>query len=372
MRIELRNIKIRDVFEGYKNVKFDSKTNGADAGVVGYGGKLNIRPAYQREFIYDYDRQKAVISSVKKGFPLNTIYWVDNGNDTYEVLDGQQRLISICEYLSYKFNDDNGKYFHSLTKKEQDEILDYELFVYFVSGEEREKLNWFEIINIAGVKLEDQELRNAIYTGPWLAEAKRYFSVQGQAGDYYSNKYQNKTANRQLLLELALSWICIKKDKEIRAYMSEHQYDKNADELISYFKEVIEWVKKNFVDTDPDMKKINWGQLYYEYKDKPLNYQEVSNEVKRLRQDSDVENKSGIYQYILSGDEKHLNIRAFPKNDKISVYEQQDRKCNICKKYFEFNDMEGDHIKPWSKGGKTIISNLQMLCKDCNKKKSNY
>ncbi|MGL4617181.1 MAG: HNH endonuclease family protein [Mycoplasmoidaceae bacterium] len=371
MKIELKNIKIREVFEGYKNVKFDSKINKPDVGVVGYGGKLNIRPAYQREFIYDSERQKAVINSVKKGFPLNTIYWVDNENDTYEVLDGQQRLISICEFLSSKFTDDDEKYFHSLTKKEQDKIFDYELFVYFVSGDEREKLDWFEIINISGVKLEEQELKNAIYTGPWLSEAKRFFSVQSQAGDYYSSKYQNKVANRQLLLELALSWICMEKNKKISEYMSEHQHDKNADELIAYFKEVIEWVKKNFVDTDPDMKKINWGQLYYKYKNKPLNYQEVSNEVKRLRQDSDVENKSGIYEYILSGDEKHLNIRAFTKNDKISVYEQQNRKCNICKEYFEFNEMEGDHITPWSKGGKTELKNLQMLCMDCNRKKSN-
>ncbi|MGL4616992.1 MAG: HNH endonuclease family protein [Mycoplasmoidaceae bacterium] len=370
MKIRLENIKVRALVDGYVNIKGDSSKNIEDEGVRGFGGKLNIRPPYQREFLYEGEQKNEVIRSVINNFPLNVMYWVDNENDTYEVLDGQQRIISICSYIIGEFSVD-GKFFHSLTQKEKDVILDYELFVYFVIGDEREKLDWFKVINIAGLKLDDQELRNAIYVGPWLMEAKRYFSDPGKAGDYYSKNYQNKVAIRQALLEYALEWICMKEEMDVEEYMSKHQHDKNADELIEYFEKVIEWVKKNFVDVYPDMKSINWGELYHKYKDIKLNYLDVSKDVKRLRGDSDVLKKTGIYEYILSGNESLLNIRSFTDTDKITAYTNQKGICVKCNDHFEMNEMDADHIDPWSKGGKTELKNLQMLCKNCNRKKSN-
>jgi len=358
MKIELHQILISDLFREY--------SNSDEEGVVGYGGKLNIRPKYQREFVYKDTQRNAVIDTVRKGFPLNVLYWVKNDDDTFEVLDGQQRSISICEYLSDNFSINNLK-FGNLTKDQQKQILDYELMVYFCEGTDSEKLEWFEIVNIAGAVLTKQELRNAVYTGTWLSDAKRHFSKTSCPAYQIGSKYLNGTAIRQDYLETTLAWIS---GNHIEKYMSEHQHDHTAIELWSYFQNVISWVNSTFSNYRKEMKGIDWGNLYNQYKDKNLDPVKIEKEIIRLMKDEDVGNKKGVYLYILNNDEKYLNIRAFTENMKREIYEKQKGICKICKKHFEYDGMEGDHIDPWHSGGKTNAENCQMLCKSCNRRKA--
>jgi len=358
MNIELHQITIRELYNGYKNSD--------EEGVVGYGGKLNIRPKYQREFVYKDDQRNAVIDTVCKSFPLNVMYWVKNGDGTFEVLDGQQRSISICEYLSDNFSINNLK-FNNLTNDQQEQILNYELMVYFCEGTDSEKLAWFEIVNIAGAVLTKQELRNAVYTGTWLTDAKKQFSKSGCPAYLIGNKYLNGTPIRQDYLETALDWIS---SGEIKKYMSEHQHDHTANELWSYFQNVITWVNSTFPNYRKEMKGIVWGNLYDKFKDKNLDPVALEKEITRLMQDEDVGNKKGIYFYVLEKDEKYLNIRPFSDNMKRETYEKQKGICKNCNKYFPIEEMEGDHIDPWHSGGKTNLDNCQMLCKQCNRRKS--
>ena len=358
MKIDLHKIPIRELVNGY--------SNSDEEGVNGYGGKLDIRPKYQREFVYKDEQRNAVIDTVRKDFPLNVMYWVKNAEDSFEVLDGQQRSISICEYIQNNFPIDH-KMFNNLTKNEQEQILDYELMVYFCEGTDSEKLKWFEIVNIAGAVLTKQELRNAVYTGPWLSDAKRYFSKTGCAASQIGIQYINGKAIRQEYLETALDWIS---NGNIEKYMSEHQHDPDALPLLSYFQSVITWVRGKFPNYRKEMKGIDWGYLYNTFKDKSLDPAALEKEAARLMQDDDVTNKKGVYPYILDGAERHLNIRAFSDNMKREAYERQNGVCNKCKKSFELQVMEGDHIDPWHSGGKTNAANCQMLCKECNRRKS--
>ena len=361
MEINLEKIKIRDVVNGY--------VNNDEEGVVGFGGNLNIRPKYQREFVYKDKQRDEVINTIRSKFPLNVMYWVKSGDNQFEVLDGQQRTISFCEYIKGNFSL-NYQYFFNLTEEEQNEILDYELMVYICEGTDKEKLDWFKIINIAGEKLTDQELRNAIYTGTWLTNAKRYFSKTGCPAYQIGGKYMNGVAIRQDYLEKVLYWISSIENISIEEYMAIHQHDEDANPLWQYFQEVLSWVQRIFPNYRKEMKGIEWGILYNKYKDESYNSDKLENEIKRLMQDDDVTSKKGIYEYLLSGDEKYLNIRAFSDSMKRAAYERQDGICPICKGHFEINEMEGDHITPWHEGGKTDIDNLQMLCKDCNRRKS--
>ena len=360
MKIELKNIKIRDLVDEYVD-------NDAE-GVSGYHGYLDIRPKYQREFVYKDAQRNAVIDTVRKGFPLNVMYWVKNSDTAFEVLDGQQRTISICRYVNGDFSI-NEKYFHTLTKDEQEQILDYELTVYICEGKDSEKLDWFKTINIAGAQLTAQELRNAVYTGAWLTCAKRDFSKRGCRALAIGEKYVRCEIIRQELLELALKWIS---GDKIEQYMADHQLDKNANELWLYFSAVIDWVQLVFPKYRKEMKGLAWGEFYNEYRDigNQLSSEETEKRVSELMQDEDVTKKSGIYRYILSGDERYLSIRAFSDNTKRETYERQQGICLKCKKHFEFEEMEGDHITPWHAGGKTLPENCQMLCKDCNRRKS--
>ena len=362
MKIELKQIKIRDLVEGYEN---DDETGR----VVAYGGKLDIRPPYQREFIYKDKQRDAVIETVRQGFPLNVMYWALREDGTFEVIDGQQRTISICQYVagdfSYLF-----KHFHNLQKDEQEKILDYELMVYVCDGTDSEKLKWFETINIAGEELTKQELRNAVYAGPWLADAKRYFSKNGCLAQKIAADYLNGSAIRQDYLETALKWIS---KNSVDVYMAKHQHDVNANALQQYFRSVIDWVETTFKPTKERkkiMKGVEWGELYDKYKDNIYDFKMIDNEVARLVKDDDVTNKRGIYPYVLTGDERYLSIRAFTENQKIKAYERQLGICPICKKHFEITEMEADHIIPWSDGGLTIDVNCQMLCRNCNRRKS--
>ena len=358
MKIELNEIKIRDVVAKY--------VDSAEEGVVGYNGLLNIRPKYQREFVYDEKKRNAVIETIRKDFPLNVMYWVKNEDGFFEVLDGQQRTISFCQYVNGDFSIDS-KYFHNLTQTEKDRILNYKLMIYFCEGNDEEKLNWFQIINIAGEKLTDQELRNAAYTGPWLTSAKTHFSKTGCAAYLLASKYVTGSPIRQDYLETALSWI---NDTNIKGYMAIHQHDPNANELWTYFRNVIEWVQLTFTTYRQEMKGINWGLLYNQYKNQVFDTNKLEFEVQKLMMDDDVTNRKGIYSYVLNRNEKHLNIRAFTDSQKRIAYERQNGICPTCNKHFDIQEMEGDHITPWHAGGKTSSENCQMLCKECNRRKS--
>lgn len=362
MKIDLHRISVRDVVKDYKD--------SAELGVTGYGGKLNIRPKYQREFVYDDKQRKNVIRTIKSDFPLNVMYWMQNDEGTYEVLDGQQRTISASQYVNNDFSLDD-KFFHNLTAEEQNQILDYELMIYFCEGTDKERLDWFKIINIAGEKLTEQEIRNAVYTGPWLTDAKLKFSKSNCAAYLLATDdgaLVSGSPIRQEILETALSWI---NNGEIADYMAKHQHDQDADELWQYFQNVIAWSRKTFPNYRHEMKNVEWGTLYNQFKDTKLDPEALEFKVKELMQDEDVTKKSGIYPYVLTGQEKYLSIRAFNDKMKREAYERQNGVCPKCGKHYEISEMEADHITPWVEGGQTTAKNCQMLCKDDNRRKSN-
>ncbi|MBR2438855.1 MAG: DUF262 domain-containing protein [Lentisphaeria bacterium] len=359
MKIELHELTIREIAENY--------IDHAENGVTGYNGKLNIRPKYQREFVYDSQKRNAVIETIMKGFPLNVMYWVKNSDEMFEVLDGQQRTISFCQYVNGDFSF-NNRAFHNLTAPEQQQILDYKVMVYFCEGNDKEKLDWFQVINIAGEKLTMQELRNATYTGSWLSDAKLKFSKRNCAAYLKGNKYLTGETIRQDYLETALRWISKGK---IEDYMSKHQHDPNANELYFYFLNVIDWVEMTFIKYRKEMKGIEWGPLYDEFKAQVFDTKELEEQISELMADEDVTSKKGVYSYVLTKEEKYLNVRAFDNRMKRTAYEKQDGLCPRCGKHFEFEEMEADHITPWCEGGKTLAENCQMLCKDCNRRKSN-
>ena len=299
------------------------------------------------------------------------MYWAVREDGTFEVIDGQQRTISICQYVNGDFAYQN-RYFHNLKADEKEQILNYKLMVYVCSGTESEKLEWFETINIAGEKLTAQELRNAVFTGSWVSDAKRYFSKTGCVAFNIGSDYLNGSPIRQEYLETAIGWINNDDSNDgIKLFMAKHQHDQNATALWMYFQSVITWVDATFTNKRKKfMKGIAWGLLYNKYKDVVYDTKAIEEETAKLIADDDVEKKSGIYAYILTRDEKYLGIRTFSDSVKQKVYEKQGRKCIICKKVFDISEMEGDHITPWHENGKTIEENCQMLCKDDNRRKS--
>ena len=370
MKIELHRITVRELVEGY--------VDDAESGVRGFGGKLDVRPAYQREFVYKEKERNAVISTVMKGFPLNVMYWAKNPDGTFEVMDGQQRTISLCQYFNGDFAwgelEMGAKYFHRQLSDMQQKFLDYELMVYFCEGTPSEKIEWFKVINIAGLRLTEQEMRNAVYSGPWVADAKRYFSKSGCVAQKIGSPYLNGSADRQEYLETAIEWIInSKKDKDIEDYMAIHQGDGDATGLWLHFQAVINWVETYFTKYRREMKGLEWGRLHKEFSAKSYNSKDLEKKVASLMADKEVQNKKGIYEYLLSDGVRaeKLNLRQFDDDEKREVYETQGGICPKCGKHFVIEEMEGDHIVPWSKGGKTIPENLQMLCRRCNGLKSN-
>ena len=358
MQIELHKITVRDLTNGY--------ADNAEKGVCAYGGKLDVRPPYQREFVYKDKQRDAVIDTLTQGFPLNVMYWATREDGTFEIIDGQQRTISICQYVNGDFAFDM-RYFHNLQPDEKKKILDYELQVYICSGTDSEKLKWFKTINIAGEELTDQELRNAVYAGSWVSDAKRYFSKNGAPAAKIGSDYLSGSAIRQEYLETAISWIS---KGNIEVYMGNHHHDPNAIALWNYFNSVINWVKAIFPKYRKEMKGVEWGRLYELYSSSTWDAAELETEVARLMADSDVKKKKGIYSYVFDHDEHHLDIRAFDDNTKREVYERQKGVCKICGKVFKIEEMEADHITPWRDGGRTIADNCQMLCRECNRRKS--
>lgn len=374
MKIELHQITIRELIDGYKNDE--------EEGVVAYHGLLNVRPKYQREFVYPIDKQVAVLNSIKQNFPIGVMYWVKNNDGTLEMLDGQQRTISICEYVAANaFSIDSFK-FHNLQNAKPElaeRILNYRLQVYFCEGPVDAKLEWFRTINIGTEPLKNQEMRNAFYTGEWLTDAKRKFSKITGVCVRKNNGLVSGTPNRQELLEKVLLWKAqydgIKEespDMTIRKYMGEHQEDKNADSERQYFFRVVDWANMLFDDDWKIKKGQPWGELYNLYHDKEYNSEFFHSEVERLLLDDEIPNsgKNGIIRYLLSGEEKYLNLRQFSESQRRQLYKKQGGVCNKCKKPFPIEEMEADHIDPWSKNGKTIIENGQMLCRHCNRTKS--
>jgi hypothetical protein len=358
MNIDLNKITVRELADGYQD--------NAEAGVFGYSGRLDIRPPYQREFIYKDKQRDAVIDTVRKGFPLNVMYWAVRDDGHYEVIDGQQRTVALCQYVKGDFSI-KGLAFHNLQNDQQQQIFNYELMIYFCSGTDSEKLEWFKTINIAGEELTDQELHNAVYAGPWTADAKRYFSKKNSPAYRLASGYVKGSEIRQEYLETAIDW---QSQGKVEDYMSQHQHDNSATPLWHYFQNVINWAKATFPKYRKEMKGVDWGALYNRFQGTPLNTDKLEKRVAKLMMDDDVTRKSGIYPYVLDGDERHLNIRAFTENQKREAYERQNGICPKCQKHFEFADMEADHIKPWHEGGKTDAANCQMLCKDDNRRKS--
>ena len=361
MEVKLKGLTIRDLVKDYKDH--------AEEGISGYDGRLDIRPPYQREFVYNDKQREAVIDTVTKGFPLNVMYWAVRDNGDFEIIDGQQRTISICQFINSDFSY-KDRYFHNLSDDEQEKILNYELTIYECSGTDSEKLEWFKTINIAGEELTDQELRNAVYHGSWVTDAKRYFSKNSCPAYQIGGRYLNGSAIRQDYLETVIKWIS---GNQIEDYMGKNQHKENAQDLWVYFTNIIEWVESVFLKYRKEMKGLSWGEFYNKYKSIGFNSEEIEERVSNLYEDLEIKNNKGIYQYILTGDSKYLNLRTFEDHVKKSIYEKQKNKCAHCKKEFPFNQMHADHIKPWSLGGKTEPNNCQILCQSCNAKKSdNY
>lgn len=360
MKIDLHKITVRELVAGYQNDDVE--------GVTGYSGRLDIRPKYQREFIYDDREQKAVIDTVMRGYPLNVMYWAVRGDGTYEVMDGQQRTLSICEYVTGKF-DYMFRYFSNLTKEEKDKILGYELMVYFCEGGEDEKLEWFKTINIAGKELTDQELLNAVYAGPWTSDMKKFFSKPSGPAYTLANRYLKGDPIRQEYMETAIDWVS---QGNVKPYMAIHQHDTSAMAEWLHFKGVIDWVQTLFPKCRKEMKGLDWGGLWRKYANGKYDPALMETEIVRLMSDDDVTRKSGIYEYLLSGGEEEsaLSIRKFTDSQKRAAYEKQDGVCSKCGKHFAYEEMQGDHIVPWSRGGKTTPENLQLLCRRCNALKS--
>ena len=376
-----KQISIADLFNGF--------VNNEEEGVYTYiriDGELiktDIRPPYQREFVYSDDKRNKVIETLSRNLPLGVIYLAKNSDGTMEVIDGQQRIMSICKYLNGDFSVNgiadflNEKTFDCELYKNTaiyKQIMSYNnLLAYIVEGDDDEKLDWFRTINISGERLTEQELLNANYTGEWLCSAKRKFSKTNCVAFKKGNKLVNGSPIRQDYLETALSWISGGKEN-IQKYMGDHYQDENAEPLWKYFVEVIEWAEKTFTYRK-EMKGIDWGKLYREYGKNEYDVAELEEKVKALMADDDVNSKKGIYEYVLSNcskdKERHLSIRKFSDKDKRTAYERQNGICPICGTHHEIDEMEGDHIIPWSKGGKTTIDNLQMLCKKCNREKGN-
>ena len=378
------DITIKDVCDGFVYNELEGK------GLYGLSGKLTIQPEYQRNYIYaDGKKDVAVIQSIINGYPLGLIYFNEPENGKYEVLDGQQRITSFGRFVTNKFAikvDGMEQYFSGLPENLQKKILEYPLTIYICQGEEKEIKDWFKTINIAGVPLNEQELRNAIYSGPFVTKAKEEFSNSQNANIQKWGAYISGSVNRQSFLEKALEWVS---DGNIEGYMSNHRFDDNINELKTHFASVIDWVSSVFADLTNDMCGIEWGRLNSDYHKNPYNPQDVSKKLNELYDDPYVKNHKGIFEYILGGcsDTKLLDVRIFDEATKKRVYQAQTKEatekgisnCPLCAIGHEANktriykqeEMDADHVSAWSKGGATAEDNCQMLCKTHNRAKGN-
>lgn len=386
MKTTLRiDITVKDICNGFVYNELEGK------GLFGLSGKLTIQPEYQRNYIYaDGKRDVAVIESILKGYPLGLIYFNKVSDNKFEVLDGQQRITSFGRFVTGKFaiKDENGmhQYFDGIASNKQELILNTKLLIYECEGTESEIKEWFRTINIAGIPLNNQELMNAVYSGPFVTLCKEEFSNSLNANIQKWSAYISGSANRQDFLERALDWVS---KGNIGDYMSRHRFDTNITELKNYFVSVIDWASAVFIDVESEMRGLEWGRLYELYHNQPYNPQKISEEVKLLYADPYVKNRKGIFEFLLGGstDTKLLDIRVFDEATKKAVYAKQKNEaelngisnCPLCAighdanktKIWTLTDMEADHVSAWSKGGVTDIKNCQMLCKSHNRAKGN-
>ncbi len=386
MKTTLRtDITVKDICNGFVYNEYEGK------GLFGLSGQLVIQPEYQRNYIYaDGKKDVAVIESLIKGYPLGLIYFVKVADDKYEVLDGQQRITSFGRFRTGKFaitdDSDIPHYFDGLAKDLREKIDNTKLTIYICEGEESEIKEWFETINIAGVPLNEQELSNAIHSGPFVTKAKEEFSNSNNANIQKWSAYISGAVNRQDYLKTALNWVS---KGNIDDYMSKHRFDNNITELKTYFNSVIDWCSSVFIDVESEMKGLEWGQLYEKYHNESYNPNEIHALVQKLLCDVFVYNRKGIFEYILGDcmETKLLNIRVFDEHTKQVVYKKQTAEatargvsnCPYCAlgndvnkmKIWKLNEMDADHVTAWSKGGVTDISNCEMLCKTHNRAKGN-
>ncbi|MCL4481796.1 MAG: DUF262 domain-containing protein [Bacteroidetes bacterium] len=379
------DITVKDICAGFVYNELEGK------GLFGLSGKLTIQPEYQRNYIYaDGKKDVAVIESILKGYPLGLIYFVRVNDEKLEVLDGQQRITSFGRFVTNKFavKDENGmeQYFSGIAADKQTMIWETKLTIYECEGSESEIKQWFRTINIAGIPLNDQELLNAIFSGPFVTLGKEEFSNSQNSNIQKWSAYVSGSANRQEFLECALDWVS---KGNISDYMSRHRFDTNITELKTYFNSVIEWVSSVFTDVESEMRGLEWGRLYEEFHRKAYDPAKVSEEVQKLYGDPYVKNRKGIFEYILGGsvDTKLLDVRVFDEATKKSVYSTQTAKaetksesnCPLCaighdankSKIWKLVEMDADHVSAWSKGGATEAKNCQMLCKTHNRAKGN-
>ena len=379
------DLKVKDINEGFVYNEYEGK------GLFGWGGRLTIQPEYQRNYIYaDGKKDVAVIESLLKGYPLGLIYFVKTGEDSYEVLDGQQRITSFGRFITGKFaiKDQNGmeQYFDGLDPEIKEYLLDRPLTIYICEGKENEIKEWFKTINIVGVPLNNQELLNAIYSGPFVTRAREEYNNSQNAYIQKWSAYIKGDVNRQDYLSTALNWVS---KNNIESYMSSHRFDDNINELKTYFNSVIDWISSVFIDVKPEMRGLDWGNFYELYHKNSYNPSEVSKKYNELYSDIYVKDPKGICEYILGGcvDTKLLNIRVFEDDVKRHVYARQTQNakekeisnCPLCalgnnsnsKRIWEQKEMDADHVTAWSKGGSTDISNCEMLCITHNRSKGN-
>lgn len=387
MKTTLKQYSVRDIVDGFVYNELEGK------GLFGLSGKLTIQPEYQRNYIYASDggkREQAVIQSLLKEYPLGLIYFNKVGNDTYEVLDGQQRITSVGRFATGKFaikdQNDMFQFYEGIAADKKEMILNSQLLIYECEGTETEIKEWFKTINIAGVPLNEQELLNAVYSGPFVTRAKEEFSNSRNANMHKWSAYVSGVSNRQDFLARALDWVS---KERVGEYMSQHRFDDNIDELKGYFNTVIDWVDSVFADVKPEMRGLEWGRLYETYKDTNYNPDDVSAKVFKLYSDPYVENRKGIFEYILGGetDTKLLNVRVFDDKTKKVIYTTQTASaeakgvsnCSHCaisheanaSKIWSYSDMDADHVTAWSNGGATTAENCEMLCKSHNRAKGN-
>ena len=379
------DITVKDICEGFVYNELEGK------GLFGLSGKLTIQPEYQRNYIYAQEgKEVAVIESVLKGYPIGLIYFNKTSEGKFEVLDGQQRITSLGRFVTEKFaiKDEDGlqQNFSGMAKDKKTRIWETKLTIYECEGEESEIKAWFKTINIAGVPLNDQELLNAIYSGPFVTLGKEEFSNSQNTNTQKWSAYISGSANRQDFWECALDWVS---KGNIDGYMSSHRKEKNIKELKTYFNSVLDWVCSVFTDVESEMRGREWGRLYEEYHTKAYNPAKVSAEVQKLYGDPYVKDRKGIFEFILGGstDTKLLDVRVFDDATKKSVYASQTKKaeakgvsnCPHCAighdankiKIWKLSEMDADHVAAWSKGGGTNIKNCEMLCKTHNRAKGN-
>ncbi len=393
------DITIKDICDGFEYNELEGK------GLFGFAGKLTIQPEYQRNYIYASDggkREAAVVDSLLKNYPIGVIYFNKVSEDKLEVLDGQQRITSVGRFVTDKFaiKDENGneQYFSGIAADKQTKIMNTSLLIYECEGTESEIKEWFRTVNIAGVPLNDQELLNAVYSGPFVTLAKEEFSNSQNANIQKWSKYISGSANRQDFLERALDWVSKdwedsnkdpKHPRPIGKYISKHRFDHNINELKTYFNDVIDWISSVFSDVESEMRGLEWGRIYETYHNQSYSPAQVSEEVHKLLSDYAVKDRHGVFEYILGGskDVRLLNIRIFEDPVKRIVYNTQteaakakgESNCPHCvienstnkNKIWKLDEMDADHVAAWSKGGDTSIENCQMLCKTHNQAKSN-